>query len=329
MYNNCFVLGQPNKVIGRILTNGKVVNLKNYDVATVGRSFDEVNQEVEITRWAAHESGETPRHITVSLQMKGAMYNDLWLGCIDRDSYNDNGNKIYPPHPMYDKLDQWTDFKTISKSGGIHYWFGVNPQIWEQRKDKLPKMSTLKGTIQKRIYLDEQHPFDIFVDAARLVYEFEPWDINRGITDKTNQLVDWLLEIKDKIPITKDVARQKDYRRQLWGWDTLIKNKDEYQKKFIEYIRTLDPSCKRSEWFSIGVDICCVFGEENGYDIFAEWSAQSEKFQEQSCINTWDAIAQLVSKGQVSQLRMVRTAWDKQQLSFNNRVRQLILEGVM
>ena len=64
------------------------------------------------------------------------------------------------------------------------------------------------------------------------------------------------------------------------------------QKEVFADLKTISSDCTRGEWFSIGLNIWHVFGDNLGGDVFRFWSEPGHSFNPQGCSVTWDNICE-------------------------------------
>jgi hypothetical protein len=62
------------------------------------------------------------------------------------------------------------------------------------------------------------------------------------------------------------------------------------QKEIFDDLKTISSDCTRGEWFSIGLNIWHVFGDDLGGGVFRLWSEPGQSFNPQGCSVTWDNI---------------------------------------
>lgn len=70
----------------------------------------------------------------------------------------------------------------------------------------------------------------------------------------------------------------------------LLPRMNDAQKEVFEHLKDISPDCTRGAWFSVGLDIWHVFGDDLGGDVFRYWSEPGESFNPQGCAVTWGNI---------------------------------------
>ena len=145
------------------------------------------------------------------------------------------------------------------------------------------------------VTLDGMNKVDLFCDAWHFIYEWEPWDNTVGLTDKTQSLYEL---IRDNFALKRpmDVGQHRTHNRTaasrsaVLGELDLLPRMNGAQNEVFEHLKTLSPDCTRGEWFSIGLDIWHVFGDDLGGDVFRYWSEPGQSFNPQGCAVTWENI---------------------------------------
>lgn len=133
---------------------------------------------------------------------------------------------------------------------------------------------------------DGKNKVDFFCDARHFIYEWEPWDNTVGLTDKTQGLYEL---IRDNFSLKRpmDVGQHKTHRKAGSIRDTLPYKTNELdllprmnnaQKEIFECLKDISPDCTRQEWFSIGLNIWHVFGDDLGGDVFRFWSEPGHSY---------------------------------------------------
>ena len=148
------------------------------------------------------------------------------------------------------------------------------------------------------VTLDGANKVDLFCDARHFIYEWEGWDNTAGLTDRTQSLFELL---RDNFTLKRPMgAGQHGTRRRAAdsGADVLDE-KDELellpgmngaQREIFDDLKTISSDCTRGEWFSIGLNIWHVFGDDLGGGVFRFWSEPGQSFNPQGCSVTWDNI---------------------------------------
>lgn len=150
--------------------------------------YEEAKDIVECYK---HENGET---LSISIQLENAKYNDLYLFVIDVDRPKDaNGNKlsIDTEAPPFKAAYKDANIVTRSKNGGYHMYFAINK---EKSAPLFEEINLLCDTENSYVCkcgqwtADKRIKVDFFCDTFRLIYEPREWDINKELTDKTQEL---------------------------------------------------------------------------------------------------------------------------------------------
>ena len=148
------------------------------------------------------------------------------------------------------------------------------------------------------VTLDGTNKVDLFCDARHFIYEWEEWDNTAGLTDKTQSLYEL---IRDNFSMKRpmDVGGHGTRSRAGSNRAVLLDEMDELdllprmsdvQKEVFADLKTISSDCTRGEWFSIGLNIWHVFGDNLGGDVFRFWSEPGHSFNPQGCSVTWDNI---------------------------------------
>ena len=150
------------------------------------------------------------------------------------------------------------------------------------------------------VTLDGTNKVDLFCDARHFIYEWEEWDNTAGLTDKTQSLYEL---IRDNFSMKRpmDVGGHGTRSRAGSNRAVLLDEMDELdllprmsdvQKEVFADLKTMSSDCTRGEWFSIGLNIWHVFGDNLGGDVFRFWSEPGHSFNPQGCSVTWDNICE-------------------------------------
>jgi hypothetical protein len=322
LYNNCFLLtgtakdvksGKKIKKAMYVNKEGKIKTLFKWDPKN-DRIIEENLQYYQMPYWRAkemydfyiangwkcadeeihdgiHTHGDNSLRISVWLE--DAMWNDLHLLCIDFDKINGIVNET----PFFSTCIEAADFVTRSQGGGYHCWFGVNKEIAAPLFEEI-NLTTHKHTksfvCAISLTSNGEDKFDVFCCNGRLVHEYEPWQPNRGVTDKTQtiyKLFKQYVEIKKKpdVDFWED-AEGKHIVLEGMPEDVMREQMTKQQQEVLDDLKLKDAGCTREQWFWVGCNIKEVFGEELGGSVWLWWSRQGENYQRQACVNTWGEI---------------------------------------
>ena len=78
--------------------------------------------------------------------------------------------------------------------------------------------------------------------------------------------------------------------------NALLDHMNNAQREIFDDLKTLSPDCTREEWFSIGLNIWYVFGDDLGGDVFRFWSEPGHSYVPQGCAVTWENIIRPLAK---------------------------------
>lgn len=322
-YNNCFVLGgkaerkqkDGTKKLAKIRAYidgcGKVQWLGkdhlNYQKLT-HLTYDEANTAL-LTYRKEHEAPWG----RVSLWLENAKYNDLYIFVIDFDKVE---GFIDTESPFFKGALQLADKVTRSQGGGFHMFYGVDREQATPLFDGINLLAsgTAKSFVCKisNVTKDSRNKVDFFCDTPRLVYEWEEWDNNIGLTDKTQELYDLInANFELKRPFDFGISFTGDADN---GWicledlteQTMIAEMSAGQQLVFSDLKNISCECSPAEWFSTGIDIWHVFGDELGGSVFLWWSKPGHSYNGPGCATTWGHIE---SRGMTGKTRLCNTRW--------------------
>lgn len=307
-YNNCFVLGgksknevgKPVKVPMFIdkhgyvekLWGGKAGPLRGLYALTYEQARRTLNTYLNGTKRVKGDES-----LRVSLYLDNAMYDDLHVFVIDFDSFDENSGFFQRAKSLADKV-------TRSQGGGYHMFYGIDKNTATPLFDSINLLASshAQGYICNTgaVTLDNANKVDFFCDVRHLMYEWEEWDNAAGLTDRTQGLYEL---IRDNFTLKRpmDVGQRGTRRRAadsrgavLGEWDEqdLLPRMNAAQKEVFADLKTISSDCTRGEWFSIGLNIWHVFGDDLGGDVFRFWSEPGHSFNPQGCSVTWDNICE-------------------------------------
>lgn len=309
MYNNCFILTgisrlKNGKLIkkGMYIKDGKVKTLYKWDthynkVIEENLQYYQLDysmaQAILYNYWTNGKRTKGDESLRIGIWLEDAKWNDLYLLCIDFDKVN--GEIIHTP--FFNQCLKLCNFYTRSQSGGYHCWFGIDYETARPLFEKI-NLTTHRHTksfvCSINLTSNGEDKFDIFCRNGRIIYEYEDWNIKRGVTDKTIELHQLLkqyltLEKKKDIDFWEDAS---GIHISLEGLpeELLLEQMNERQKKIFFTLYNRDASSQRNYWFRIGCNIKEVFGEELGGSVWLWWSKQGDNYQPQACVNTWGEI---------------------------------------
>ena len=304
-YNNCFCLGGKVpieagkfKKVAIYLENGKIP-MKLYDGkgGKLGHyyemSYEEAKSQLEAYKaLKGNTISEGAKTMRVCLYLDNARFGDLHIFVMDFDAWDEKSDFFQAAKALADKV-------TRSQGGGYHMFYGVNK---EKATPLFDSINLLASKIAKSyishtgaVSLDDKNKVDFFCDAHHFIYEWEEWDNTIGLTDKTQALYELIRDnFSLKRPIDFDEWDNADN-----GWTTLeglsedmMKSRmTERQKAVFDDLKdNYSSDCSREEWFSRGLDIYHVFGDELGGSVFLWWSKPGHSYNPQGCATTWERI---------------------------------------
>lgn len=150
------------------------------------------------------------------------------------------------------------------------------------------------------VALDGVNKVDLLCDALHFIYEWEEWDNSAGLTDRTQSLFELL---RDNFILKRPMGggQHGTRRKAADGRAVVLDEKDELellprmndaQREIFNDLKTISSDCTRGEWFSIGLNIWHVFGDDLGGDVFRFWSEPGQSFNPQGCAMTWENICE-------------------------------------
>lgn len=304
-YNNCFVLGgksknedgKPVKVPMFIDKHGYVEKLWGGKAGPLCSLYALTYEQARRTLNAYLKGGKRVKgddSLRVSLYLDNAMYGNLHIFVIDFDSFNEQSDFFQNAKNLADKV-------TRSQGGGFHMFYGIDKNAATPLFDSINLLASshAQGYICNTgaVTLDNANKVDFFCDVRHLMYEWEEWDNAAGLTDRTQGLYEL---IRDNFALKRpmDVGQRKTRHRAASGAALregldeldLLPRMNDAQKEVFEQLKDISPDCTRGEWFSIGLDIWHVFGDDLGGDVFRYWSEPGESFNPQGCAVTWGNI---------------------------------------
>ena len=148
------------------------------------------------------------------------------------------------------------------------------------------------------VTLDGANKVDLFCDARHFIYEWEEWDNTVGLTDRTQSLFE-LLQDNFTFKRPMEAGQHGTRRRAADSGAVVLDEKDELellprmndaQREIFDDLKTISSDCTHGEWFSIGLNIWHVFGDDLGGGVFRLWSEPGQSFNPQGCSVTWENI---------------------------------------
>ena len=235
--------------------------------------------------------------LRVSLYLDNAMCGNLHIFVIDFDRFDENSSFFQSAKNLADKV-------TRSQGGGYHMFYGIDKNAAAPLFDSINLLASKAATSfvcsTGNTTLDGANKVDFFCDARHFIYEWEEWDNTAGLTDKTQSLYEL---IRDNFSMKRpmDVGGHGTRSRAGSNRAVLLDEMDELdllprmsdvQKEVFADLKTISSDCTRGEWFSIGLNIWHVFGDNLGGDVFRFWSEPGHSFNPQGCSVTWDNICE-------------------------------------
>lgn len=307
-YNNCFVLGgksknkdgKPVKVPMFIDKSGKPAKLRGGKAGPLCGLYALTYEQARRTLNAYLNGGKRVKgdeSLRVSLYLDNAMYGNLHIFVIDFDSFDEQSGFFQSAKNLADKV-------TRSQGGGYHMFYGIDKNAATPLFDSINLLASDSAKSYVRnlgaVTLDGTNKVDLFCDARHFIYEWEEWDNTAGLTDKTQSLYEL---IRDNFSMKRpmDVGGHGTRSRAGSNRAVLLDEMDELdllprmsdvQKEVFADLKTISSDCTRGEWFSIGLNIWHVFGDNLGGDVFRFWSEPGHSFNPQGCSVTWDNICE-------------------------------------
>lgn len=307
-YNNCFVLGgksknkdgKPVKVPMFIDKSGEPAKLRGGKAGPLCGLYALTYEQARRTLNAYLNGGKRVKgdeSLRVSLYLDNAMYGNLHIFVIDFDSFDEQSGFFQSAKNLADKV-------TRSQGGGYHMFYGIDKNAATPLFDSINLLASDSAKSYVRnwgaVTLDGTNKVDLFCDARHFIYEWEEWDNTAGLTDKTQSLYEL---IRDNFSMKRpmDVGGHGTRSRAGSNRAVLLDEMDELdllprmsdvQKEVFADLKTISSDCTRGEWFSIGLNIWHVFGDNLGGDVFRFWSEPGHSFNPQGCSVTWDNICE-------------------------------------
>ena len=307
-YNNCFVLGgksknkdgKPVKVPMFIDKSGEPAKLRGGKAGPLCGLYALTYEQARRTLNAYLNGGKRVKgdeSLRVSLYLDNAMFGDLHIFVIDFDRFDENSGFFQSAKNLANKV-------TRSQGGGWHMYYGINKETAAPLFDSINLLASDSAKSYVRnwgaVTLDGTNKVDLFCDARHFIYEWEEWDNTAGLTDKTQSLYEL---IRDNFSMKRpmDVGGHGTRSRAGSNRAVLLDEMDELdllprmsdvQKEVFADLKTISSDCTRGEWFSIGLNIWHVFGDNLGGDVFRFWSEPGHSFNPQGCSVTWDNICE-------------------------------------
>ncbi|MCM1149394.1 MAG: PriCT-2 domain-containing protein [Butyricicoccus sp.] len=306
-YNNCFTLGgksksekgNPIKVPMFIDSDGYVKRLwegKDGQLSCLYSLPYENAKRTLDTYLNGQRRTKGDDSLRVSLYLDNAMYGNLHIFVIDIDAFDENSGFFQSAKNLADKV-------TRSQGRGYHMFYGVDKNVATPLFDSINLLTSdsAKSYVSStgNVTLDGANKVDFFCDARHLIYEWEEWDNAEGLTDKTQALYEL---IRDNFVLKRPMGAGQGESRHEAGKkravpldeldeaDLLSRMNDAQNEIFNDLITNYSPDCKREKWFSVGINIWHVFGDDLGRDVFRFWSEPGHSFVPQGCEATWESI---------------------------------------
>lgn len=307
-YNNCFTLGgksknengAPVKVPMFIDKYGYPAKLRGGKGGALHR-FYEMSYEQASRTLNAYLNGSKrvkgDESLRVSLYLDNAMCGNLHIFVIDFDRFDENSVFFQSAKSLADKV-------TRSQGGGYHMFYGIDKNVATPLFDSINLLASGNASSYichtGAVTVDGANKVDFFCDARHFIYEWEEWDNAAGLTDRTQSLFE-LLRDNFALKSPMEAGQHGTRRRAADGGAVLLDEKDELellprmngaQREIFDDLKTVSSDCTRGEWFSIGLNIWHVFGDDLGGDVFRFWSEPGQSFNPQGCSVTWDNICE-------------------------------------
>lgn len=308
-YNNCFVLGGKSKTPeGKTLKIPMFIDAYGNPKKLYGGKKGELAQFYSLPYEQAFQTLNTylqgekrikgDDSLRVSLYLDNAKYGDLHIFVIDFDKIN---GEVDTESDFFKDAQRLADKITRSQGGGYHMFYGIDRATATSLFDGI-NLLTAKGTtsfVNKTgcVTLDGKNKVDMFCDALHFMYEWELWDNTVGLADRTQELYELIkanFSLKRPMEVDADIDEFEDADGEIllegYSEGMLLDKMTEQQREVFANLKTLSADCSRSEWFSIGINIYHVFGDELGGYVFLWWSKHGHSYQPQGCARTWNNI---------------------------------------
>ena len=305
-YNNCFTLGAksknengaPVKVPVFIDRDGCPMKLWGGRGGTLGRyyalSYERATQILE--RYLnGNKRVRGDESLRVSLYLDNAMCGNLHIFVIDFDRFDENSSFFQSAKSLADKV-------TRSQGGGWHMYYGIDKDVATPLFDSINLLASGNASSYichtGAVTLDGANKVDLFCDARHFIYEWEEWDNTVGLTDRTQSLFE-LLQDNFTFKRPMEAGQHGTRRRAADSGAVVLDEKDELellprmndaQREIFDDLKTISSDCTHGEWFSIGLNIWHVFGDDLGGGVFRLWSEPGQSFNPQGCSVTWENI---------------------------------------
>lgn len=190
-YNNCFTLG------GKVESRGTILKMPRYirygvpytlyggkDGPLCGfymLSYEQASHMINsyLHNWSPIDKDDSLR---ISLYLDNAMYGNLHIFVIDFDRFDTESDFFKRAKDLADKI-------TRSQGGGYHMFYGINKEKAQPLFDSINLLASSKAKsyvcATGKETLDGTNKVDFFCDARQFIYEWEEWDNEKGLTDKT------------------------------------------------------------------------------------------------------------------------------------------------
>ena len=179
-------------------------------------------------------------------------------------------------------------------------FYGVDREKAEPLFDGINLLAsrTAESFINKKsnTTLDGRNKVDFFCDALNFIYEWEEWDNNAGLTDRTQELY-------ELITANFELTRPFDFGITFVGdadngficieemsEEMLLDEMTTEQRLVFSDLKNISCECSAAEWFSTGINIWHVFGDELGGSVFQWWSKPGHSYNGPGCATTWGNI---------------------------------------
>jgi len=308
-YNNCFVLGGKSRNNGKLIKVPMFINKDGEPKKLYGGKSGEQKQYYELTYEQANRTLNTylrgdkrtsgDESLRVSLYLDNAMFGGLHIFVIDFDKID---GKVETESDFFKAALRLADKVTRSQGGGYHMFYGVSKEAATPLFDSINLLASENAASfvckTGAVTLDGANKVDLFCDTRHFIYEWEPWDNTIGLTDKTQELYQL---IKENFALKRPMSGSKGERSNSKGgkvydmleelsYEELLQEMSAEQQKVFADLQTISSDCSSSLWFSTGINIYHVFGEDLGGKVFLFWSEPGHSFNLQGCSLTWSSI---------------------------------------
>ena len=275
-YNNCFTLGSKKIPVFIDHYDDTIQNLYGAKSGDK-RKYYELSYEEAVIEYYYFKSSEnwerSSKDLRIGLWLDNAMFDNLHIFVIDFDDFDEESRFFKEAHRLANKV-------TRSKSGGYHMFYGIDKKKAAPLFDSINLLTSENAAsfvCKTAVTRDGANKVDLFCDTGHFIYEWEPWDNTIGLTDKTQELYQF---IKENFDLSRPKSSGKGKRasgkdgksytmlEELPEEELLQQMSAEQREVFADLEKTKSPHWKQKRWLSVGIDIFHVFGADLGGKVF-------------------------------------------------------------